>query len=246
MSGFYCPPESIKEGYIYLKPDEAHHVYKVMRLRAKDRVVVFDGSSKEYEGVIISAGPKSVTIKIEKTINVSCKEKTQIAIGVGLPKGKKMELIIQKATELGVDKIIPVKTERSQVFLDKLKEEKKIVRWQEIAKAACKQSGNLKIPKVDISKSFDEIIKMSKDYKYIIMPCFHKEALNIKDVLEDKKPTKDDKILILIGPEGGFSVNEIKKALENCFLCVSLGKMTLKTETAVFYMMSVFNFYLGI
>lgn len=244
MSRFYSPPDTVKKDYIYIKKDEAHHVYKVMRLRTQDKVIVFDGASCEYEGIIIKATPKLVVVKIKKTKDVISKPELQVSIAVGLPKAKKMDLIIQKCTELNVKEIIPMTTERSMIFLDENKKKKKILRWQEIAKEASKQCGRIKIPEINNLKSFEKILEESKNYDFVIMPCLNENAISLAEFFKNKKPTKEHKILILIGPEGGFTLDEISRASKDGFLLTSLGQSTLRTETACIYVMSVINFCL--
>ncbi len=244
MSRFYSSPDNIKEEHIYIKGDEAHHVYKVMRLRPNDKVIVFNGTTREYEGTIIEADRKLIKVEINKINEIPTKRELNVSIAVSLPKRKKMDLIVQKCTELGVKEIIPMRTKRSVISIDKKREEKKITRWSQIAKEAAKQCGRTGIPKLKLLKLYDELLKEAKSYDYVIMPCLTEKNKNLSNFFKSEKIKKKDKILVIIGPEGGFSQDEIDKAEKENFFLVSLGSRILRTETAAIYMMSVLSFYL--
>ena len=242
MSRFYCPPEKVREGSVYLDGDEARHIYKVMRVRPDDEVVVFDGI-KEYEGVITSAAPKSVVVRITKAGRMRPESELNVSIAIGLPKGKKMDLIVQKCTELGVKEIIPMKTERSVVLPDNKDEGKKIKRWLEIARGASKQSGRINIPAISGITAFKEVIKMSESFSTAFIGCVSETGYAFKKALKDKKPDRKNKMLFLVGPEGGFSKDEIELAKKSKTSPVYLGERVLRTETAAIYIMSVIKFF---
>ncbi|MCK4519395.1 MAG: 16S rRNA (uracil(1498)-N(3))-methyltransferase [Candidatus Omnitrophica bacterium] len=242
MSRFYCPPEKVREGAIYLDGDEAHHIYKVMRLRPDDEVVVFDGI-KGYKGIITSAAPKSVVVRIIKAGRTRPESELNVSIAIGLPKGKKMDLIVQKCTELGVKEIIPMKTERSVVLPDNKDEGKKIKRWLEIARGASKQSGRIKIPAISGITVFKEVAKLSESFSAVFIGCVSGADCAFKKALKDKKPKRKDGVLFLVGPEGGFSKSEIELAKKSKISPVYLGERVLRTETAAIYVMSVINFF---
>ena len=245
MSRFYSPPQNIKEDRIILKGKEAHHIYKVMRLRVSDEVVVFDGGQKEYTGRIIKAEDKQVVVKIDKIKKVPSGRQINLSLAVGLPKSKKMDLIVQKCTELGVREIIPLKTKRSLISLDEAKTKDRIRRWKEIAKEASKQCQRVKIPEVANLSNYNDIIKKAKDYDYAIMPCFSDEAEDLSTIFKKNKIEPYHNMLILIGPEGGFSQDEIKEAKERGIILASLGERILRTETASIYVCSILNFIFG-
>ncbi|MCK5305706.1 MAG: 16S rRNA (uracil(1498)-N(3))-methyltransferase [Candidatus Omnitrophica bacterium] len=242
MSRFYCPPEKVREGSIYLDGDEARHIYKVMRLRPDDEVVVFDGV-KEYRGIIISAALKSVVVRIIKAARMRTESELNISIAIGLPKGKKMDFIVQKCTELGVKEIIPMKTERNVVLPDNKDEGKKIKRWLEIAKGASKQSGRIKIPAISRATVFKEVVKLSESFSAAFIGCVSETGCTFKRALKDKKPGRKDRVLFLIGPEGGFSKSEVELAKESKISPVYFGERVLRTETAAIYVMSAMNFF---
>jgi 16S rRNA (uracil1498-N3)-methyltransferase len=244
MSRFYCPSSQIKKDWIYLKGDEAHHVYNVMRLREKDKVTVFDGSDNEYEGSIVEASSALIRVRIDKINKVPSKKELNVSLAVGLPKLKKMDLIVQKCTELGAKEIIPLETERSLILLNEQRKASKKARWSKIARESAKQCRRCGILKVRDIISFDDLIERKANYDYLIMPAVREKRKNLKSILEEKKIKKEDRFLVVVGPEGGFSQKEIDKAQKNGFILTSLGQRTLRTETAAIYLMSVLSFYL--
>ena len=162
---------------------------------------------------------------------------SKIYLFQGLPKADKMELIVQKAVELGVYEIIPVSTKRAVVKLDEKKAKSKIVRWQTIAEAAAKQSKRRIVPKIHNVISFKEAVNYAKDMQVKIIPYELAEGMEkTRELIGSLKPGQD--IAIFIGPEGGFEENEIQIALENGIEPITLGKRILRTETAGFTVLS--------
>lgn len=230
MSRFYVPPENIRGGKIYAGKEESRHIASVMRLKPGDEVTVFDGSGKEYIGRIESVKDKNVIIDIEKTCASGAKPAVMISLAQVLIKKAKMDYIVEKATELGAVEIIPLETGRSIVRPDKSGLDEKPARWQKIAVEAAKQCGRTDLPEVKKISSFDEVLKSFADYDAVIMPCLFKETLPLKDALMRIKDPK--KVLLLIGPEGDFTPDEIERARRGGALLVSLGKLVLKSDTA--------------
>lgn len=243
MSRFFSHPNTIKQDVIELSPEEARHICKVMRLGAEDEITVFDGS-KEYLGVIEEASPKKVIIKILSSRTYSLKDILNITLAIGLPKYKKMDLIIQKATELGVKKIIPLITQRGVVDFNEKTASKKIKRWQQIAVAACKQSGRIDIPEISQPLKFKDSVGVSCDYDICLTGWVGEKTESLKRHLDKSKASKSSKIICFIGPEGGFNKNEINLFHENRIATVSFGQRVLRCETAAMYVLSALSFYL--
>lgn len=153
-----------------------------------------------------------------------------ITIYQGLPKADKMELIIQKTTEIGVKKIVPVAMERSIVKLNEKDAKKKIERWQKIAEVAAKQSKRDIIPKIQNIIKISDLCNEIKEYDLFLVAYENEEKITLKQILKQNKETK--KIGVLVGPEGGIDNKEIEKLLQNGAKVVSLGKRILRTETA--------------
>ena len=163
-----------------------------------------------------------------------------MTIAQGLPKNPKMELIIQKATELGASKIIPVATERSIVKISKEKAAGKIDRWQKIAKEAAEQSGRSNIPLIDGITDFDDILNSRDEYDKCVMLWELEKEITLKSFL--KRNQKIKSLLVMIGPEGGFSRKETERAKEKGFITVSIGNRILRTETASLAVLSMIDY----
>ncbi|MFN7170445.1 MAG: RsmE family RNA methyltransferase, partial [Candidatus Omnitrophota bacterium] len=158
-----------------------------------------------------------------------------------IPKKEKMDLIVEKATELGVEEIIPVVTERSVVRPDKEKRNRLLERWRKVSLSATKQSRRLFLPKISEVKKFSQILREIPFSASLIIPCLEEKNLSLKEL--DWNKFKED-IYIFIGPEGDFSPEEISLAKERGAISVSLGEAVLRTETAAIYILSIFNYEL--
>jgi 16S rRNA (uracil1498-N3)-methyltransferase len=243
MSRFHTTPETVKKDIIELKPEESHHVHKVMRMGVNDDIVIFDGN-REYFGVIEKASSKKVLIKIISSKTFNSYDKLQITLAIGVPKYKKMDLIVQKATELGVKKIIPVLTKRSIVGFNQKNSKKKIDRWRQIAIAACKQCGRIDIPVISEVIKIDEAAKIAANYDIAFAGCLSKNTQSLKEILKKNQLHKKNNIVVFVGPEGGFDSAEVELFLENKIKPVSFGRRILRSETAVFYILSVLSYQL--
>ena len=177
-----------------------------------------------------------MSLKTIDKIQKNSEMNIELNVAISLVNEQKMDLILQKLTELGVSKIIPIKTERSIVKLDAEKEKKKIIRWQTICKEASEQSKRTKIPEVTRIMNLEELSKISKEIKLIC--SLNENSRSISNYLH--KDIKE--ILFTIGPEGGFTIEEEKKLLTNGFLPVSLGKRVMRVETAAIYIASIINY----
>ena len=228
----YFAKEKRNEEFILYETD-IHHIKNVMRYTVGDEIeVVYDNTI--YICSITTLVPLSLKIMAEKKQNTEMP--INLTIAVSLVNEQKMDLILQKLTELGVSTIIPIKTERSIVKITDNKIEKKLTRWQMICKEASEQSKRNKIPKIEKIMTLKELSKIDIPNKYI---C----SLNDKT-----KPLKYylnkniSEILFAIGPEGGFSEKEESFLLDSKFIPVSLGKRVMRVETATFYVASIINY----
>lgn len=239
MSRFYVKPESVKDTRIYVEKEESHHIIDVMRLSEGDRIVVFDGTGREYAGEIESIANKRVVINILERRSSKKKHPVSISLAQAVPKRDKMDLIVQKTTELGVDEIIPVETARTIVRLKGKRRDFKIGRWEKIAVEASKQSGRADLPEIKEITPFEKIIESIDRFDIAIIPCLSEKAISIKSALEKAKRPK--RALVIIGPEGGFSDDEIRRAAEKGALPVTLGPLVLKSDTAAIAAVSILN-----
>ncbi len=228
MPKFFVDKNNIGEKNIEITGDDAKHISTVLRAKVDEEIIICDGYGTDYLCRLIGINKKQVLAEIIKKYENKNEPSLKITLYQGLPKGDKMELVIQKCIEIGVDRIIPVITDNTVVKIGE-KAEKKNFRWNKIAEAAAKQCGRGKIPHVDKILSFKEAVEASKTLDGAIIPYENEKQRNIKEFV---KSFRGKSIGIFIGPEGGFSENEIKLCEENNISSVSLGKRILRTETA--------------
>lgn len=228
---------------ITIEGDEAHHAIDVMRIKEGDDIVVFDGTGREFACSVqtVDTKARSVTARIVSVKNYtegSCH--AEMTLAQALPKKEKMDYIVEKATELGVSRIIPVLTERTIVRPDEGSSARKISRWRKIAVEAAKQSRRLSIPEIDGILTFRDLSEKASSYDLCLMACLTENTVPLKDALAE---IRSGRILVLIGPEGDFTDNEIAafSRNKNCRL-VSLGPRVLKSDTAGLFVLSVLGY----
>lgn len=228
----YFVKEKNNDNFV-LENSDIHHIKKVMRCKNNDKIeIVFDNVVYLCNIDNIDSLTLSIIDKYEEDRELNIK----LSVAISLVQEQKFDLIIQKLTELGVNSIIPLKTERSIVKIDKTKEEKKKSRWESIAKEASEQSKRTTIPKIYNIMSMKELISNKKDINLI---C----SLNDKTKpLEHYLTNNIEEILFVIGPEGGFAPKEEQFLMENDFESTSLGKRILRVETAAIYVASIINY----
>ncbi len=230
MAKFFISKDFIKNDKVFLDGENANHLTNVLRSKIGEEIEVSCGDGYDYICKIEKINKDSVICKIIDCFGNESEPNIKITLYQGLPKSEKMELIIQKCVELGIDEIVPVNTDRVIVKLAG-KEDKKIARWNKISESAAKQSRRGKIPTIQPIINFDEAISQAKNKDLKIIPYEKEKEKGIKQVI---KGFTGKNIAIFIGPEGGFSDNEIKLALENNITPITLGKRILRTETAGF------------
>ncbi len=245
MQRLFVEPCQIYEeaNRISITGGDVNHVKNVLRMKPGEEIWVSDGANKEYHCKIKTLEREEVVLEILYVQETDYELPGKICLFQGLPKGDKMELIIQKACELGAAEIIPVETRRCVVKLDRKKAEKKTARWQEIAKSAAKQSRRMLVPKVHPVMSFSEALSYGKEMDICLIPYELAKGMGeTKKILAGIAPGKS--IGIFIGPEGGFEPEEIEKAKEAGARPITLGKRILRTETAGLAILSVLMFHL--
>lgn len=231
MSRFFVTPVDIGKNTISIRSKEdIHHISKVLRLKPGDEIDISDSENWEYRAEIVRLDTDSIETRILDKQKFAREPELKITLLQGLPKQGKMELIIQKAVELGVYSITPVFTDRS-IVTDNGKMGKKIERWQKIADEAVKQCKRGIIPRITEEKTFKEMVQTLDGYDLVIFPYENEEDRSIKDALRSLKE-KPEKVAIVIGPEGGFSEKEAALMKAAGGEIVSLGKTILRTETA--------------
>lgn len=243
MHHFFVSPEQIDDKYVTITGGDVNHIKNVLRMKVDEELLISNGQDKDYYCKIEAISDDEIKALILDEEFEGTELPTELYLFQGLPKSDKMELIIQKAVELGVKEIIPVATKRCVVKLDNKKEASKLKRWQAISESAAKQSRRTIIPEVSSVVTFKEAINRAKEFELGIIPYENfKDMKETREVLE--KVQKGIKIGIFIGPEGGFEENEVQYAFENGIRPISLGKRILRTETAGLTILSVLMFQL--
>jgi 16S rRNA (uracil1498-N3)-methyltransferase len=217
---------------------QLHHLKDVLRLKVGDEVKVFDAGGKEYRCLVkaLERAEGVLTVEAQEVVPQS---QCSLTVGCAIPKKAGMDDIVDNLTQLGVTAIIPLETERVIVKLDAIKKEERLQRWKRIAQSAAEQSQRSILPLVHPVSSFAEVIAASADYNLKLIPALTDERKTLRDVLEESGlvgarhavPTVG-KIIVLIGPEGDFTSEEVQIATAAGFIPVSLGNTTLRVATA--------------
>lgn len=228
MPKFFVNSENIRDHIVTLEGDNARHIGSVLRGKIGNTITVCDGEGRDYECEITAVSKMEVTAKIVDIFTNNNEPDIKITLYQALPKSDKMELVIQKCIEIGVDRIVPVSTEHTVVKLEG-KENKKLARWSKIAEAAAKQCGRGKIPEVSSIMDFKSAIDEAVGLDGAVIPYEKEKKNTLKSYVKD---FKGKTIGVFIGPEGGFSENEIEYALSKGMTSVTLGRRILRTETA--------------
>ena len=241
---FFVEPSQIQGNQIVITGGYVNHIRNVLRMKPGDEIAVKNGcDDKEYRCGIEEIKKDQIICRLRFIREEGLELPSRIYLFQGLPKGDKMELIIQKAVELGVYEIIPVASKRTVVKLDEKKAESKIARWQKIAEAAAKQSGRGVIPQVRNVMNFQEAVRYSKSAQVRMIPYeLARDMTKTREVLERIKPGRD--AAVFIGPEGGFDEEEVRTAKEEGVIPVTLGRRILRTETAGMAVLSIIMYHL--
>lgn len=228
MHRFFASGSSITDSAVRLEGDDVKHITKVLRLGIGDRISVCDGEGTDYICAVSETGKDFVEADIIEKMPNTNESNIQITLYQGLPKGDKMDYIIQKSVELGVNTIVPVAMKRTVVKLKNASPKEQ--RWQRIAEEAAKQSMRGIIPSVESAVSFDDMVGAFREDTLYILPYENESHTRLKHVLADNR--KYTKIGIIIGPEGGFEEDEVAKASQSGAHAVTLGPRILRCETA--------------
>ncbi len=247
MPKFFVTNKSIKDNEITIIGEDVNHIKNVLRKKIGDKIDICNSDTREnYFCEIIQIDMQNIKCNIIEKIETNSESQIQVSILQGLPKADKMELVIQKAVELGVYDITPVEMKRCVVKLKENEKNKKIQRWQKIAEVAAKQSERNIIPKINNIISIKNICNLYSKYD-IVLVAYEKEKQNtLKNELYKLKGIPNLKIAILIGPEGGIDETEIEELqlLNNCKV-VTLGNRILRTETVALNILSIIMYEFG-
>jgi len=233
-------PERLAVGQQASLPEAASlHVTRVLRLAAGARVVLFDGSGGEYDGTIVQTARSGVTLLPTQYRPVERESVHQVALLQALARGEKMDWIVQKATELGVARIVSVALERSVVRLKDEQAIKRLAHWRAIAVNACEQCGRNRLPEIVLPCTLDEALQVCTDCPESLQLLLDPEATV---ALSASLPSAPQRVTVLIGPEGGLTSAETDTAIGAGFVGVNLGPRVLRTETAALAVLSVLQF----
>lgn len=229
-----------------LAEDRRHYLKSVLRMKEGDPLTLFDGCGHEYEGVIGRISPAELEVRILKKSRLPEDKGSRIILCQSVPKAGKMDFIVQKATELGIDRIIPFLSLRSVSRPAVDKAVRRVDRWQKIAVEAARQCGRVDVPAVHEIVTFTEMLDLSGTAEHKIIFWEEETKIGLRQVfLGTEGPKTGSLIFTVVGPEGGFTADEIKEAKEKGFRSVSLGRRVLKVETAVLAILSIIQYETG-
>lgn len=239
-------PGSVREGELCeLGEQTLRYIKSVLRMKKGESLILFDGAGWEYEAAIKTFLDDRVSIEVLKKNRIPEKA-VKISLFQALPKATKMDFIVQKATELGADRIISFQSARTVPRLSQDKARGKISRWRSIAQEASRQCGRADIPEIRGIVSFEEMLACSEGQSLKIILWEEESKRNIKEILRDEKYAGANDISVVIGPEGGFTREEIERAADKGFISATMGKNILKVETAVLAILSIIQYEKGI
>ncbi|MBN1364482.1 MAG: 16S rRNA (uracil(1498)-N(3))-methyltransferase [Syntrophaceae bacterium] len=241
----YSPETLENKKTCELGADNLKYLKQVMRLKHGDKIKIFDGFGHEFEAVIKSYSVEKVLIELEKIIPVANRA-IRITLAQAIPKAKKMDTIVKTAAELGADLVIPFDASRSVVRITKEKSSSRVARWRKIATEAARSSHSSYITRVTKISSFADMLSLAAKDALKLIFWEEESQKTIKDVLRDKAIFDVKDFFVVVGPEGGFSKDEIAKAKGTGLISVSLGKQILKVETAAAAIISIIQYEKGI
>ncbi len=243
MHRFFVNRESIITDHVKITGNDAEQIRKVLRIREGEEIAVLDGLGWEYKVKLTEIKKGHVTGEIIFKDFKSEDTKIKIVLGQGIPKGEKMDFIIQKATELGVNEIVPLKLERCIVKIPPLGGLEKIKRWQRIAKESSEQSLRRFIPSINTIYDLSQFCDKYNDTDLKIVLWEGEKINGLRKFLNEKGEVKS--ISVVVGPEGGLSSEEIEIANSYGFIPIGLGQRILRTETVALSVISILQFLYG-
>ena len=246
MHRFHIAPENWNSEAPQLIGSEAHHAGHVLRLGTGDKVVLFDGRGREITAEIISS--ESSAIQLRKLHEAQMPPlRCQITLGQAIPKGKNMDLIVQKAVEIGAAEIAPILSDRTVVRLDEESAASKQSKWQTVAIEAAKQCGQNWLPRVHIPQTMAQFFQQPHRFDLQLIGSLQSDAVHLKKILAEYSAEHGDRptsVLMLVGPEGDFTPAELSLARTHGCRPITLGPIVLRVETASIYCLSVLSYEL--
>lgn len=243
MHHFFVTPDQVQENQIYIVGSDVNHMKNVLRMKVGEKFQVSDGNDKKYVCRIEQMNEEEVQAVILEEMQADTELPSKIYLFQGLPKNDKMELIVQKAVELGVWEVIPVSTKRAVVKLDAKKALKKVERWNAISESGAKQSGRTIIPKVTSVMTYREALSYAEQLDVVMISYELAEGMEeTRQFIDAIQPGQS--VGFFIGPEGGFEREEVEFAIQKGARPITLGKRILRTETAGLAVLAVLMYHL--
>jgi len=245
MQRYFIAPDQMQESICRIVGSDAHHIQKVMRYDLDDVIICSNGQGRTVEAKISEMNKDEIVCLILRDLEQHSELPLEITIAQGLPKGDKIEWIIQKGTELGAHSFLPFTSKRTIVKYDEKKEQKKVERWAKIAKEAAEQAHRERIPKIEPVCTLKDLLKIEAVCKLVAYEDEARQAHELPSsfATQLKSLKKGDSIVIVIGPEGGLDAQEVEQLKESGYVPVTLGSRILRTETASQYALSAISFY---
>lgn len=240
MQRYFVHPELMSETTVRIEGEDVHHIVRVMRMKPGDQIICANGLGRDVVAVIESIRDGYVLASIIREAEPRRELPVHVTVAQSLPKGDKMDWIVQKCTEMGVGRIIPFSSSRTVVLWDGDKMARRRQRWQKIAKEAAEQAHRSFIPSIDEPLSWEALLACSHQFDLALLAHVGEGAVSLKHALQTGARPRS--ILLLIGPEGGFDDTEIEEAADHDFIFVSLGKRILRTETAALYALAAISY----
>jgi len=242
MHRFFAPLNNISNNKITIAEKvQVHHLRDVLRFKLNDKVTVFDEQGNEYN-CLIKKISSTVTLEIKDKHKTEPENKMQITIACAIPKKSKMDDIVDKLTQIGVARIIPLETERVIIKWDKNKKAAQQKRWEKIALSASQQSQRNSIPAIEPVQDMSKVLSRVQDYDLKLIPTLEGQRKSLKEIFSLPLPLPSN-ILILIGPEGDFTPEEVQMAIKAGCIPVTLGDLVLRVDTAAIAMASFIKLY---
>ena len=244
MHRFHLPPAECRAATLRLTDAEAHHAARVLRVQPGERVAVLDGAGHELLCEVGGVNKREVVLRVVQKL-FSAPLPCQITLLQAIPKGKIFESIIQKATELGAHRIVPILSERVGARLDEKSAADKGAKWQQVAAEAVKQCGAVWLPKVDAPQTPKTFLATTGQFDLLLVGSLQTDARHPGEVLREFKAThtaRPRSIAVWIGPEGDFSLEELKAIQSAGAKPITLGRLVLRVETAAIYCLSFLNY----
>jgi 16S rRNA (uracil1498-N3)-methyltransferase len=240
MARLYCPEESIHGKQIVINQHkQIHYLRDVLRLKVGDDIFVFDGKAHEYRCQIQSLSEKAIRLLIKEECKIKYQRETNLTVACALPKQKsRFDDLVDKLSQLGVNKIIPMITERVIVRWDSNQRQRHRQRWRKIAEASCIQSGRNTLPDIEPVREISQILTCAEPYDLKLIPTLLEKKQNLRDIIFSSSPKN---ILVLIGPEGDFTEQELTQAKNTGFIPISLGELVLRIDTAAIAIAAFFR-----